>query len=126
MTKRPNIQLSNAVDGAVKDYAEERDMNKSEGYEELLEFALDFRPPTEDEREALINYHVDKLGYETGEATHLLSTQAEIAVLSDFISGSPGYVGPLFFVVYGYPETYTLLSYADMEEGTLKEVQQEG
>jgi len=34
---RPNIDISNRVHGAVKDYAEEKDINLSEAYEELIE-----------------------------------------------------------------------------------------
>ena len=34
---RPGIDISWSVHGAVKDYAEEKDMNLSEAYEELIE-----------------------------------------------------------------------------------------
>jgi len=125
MSKRPNIKISNETDGAVKDYADNLGITKSEGYEQLLQFALNFRPPTEDELEHLIQYHIDGNGYTREEAVHLTKHNANIAVLDQFVSGSPGYVGPLIFAVYGYPETYTLYAYEDLAEGTLHEVNRE-
>jgi hypothetical protein len=129
MAKRPNIEISNRLDGEVKDYGDERGQTRSEAYTELLDHALDFRPPTDEEREHLIEWLIEnRFGAEYNssyeEAAHLVETTASVAVLDGFISDVPGYAGPLVFVVYGYPETYTLYQYADDGE-TLTEVPRE-
>lgn len=38
---RPNIQISHSLNGNVKDFAAEHDMNTQEAYQYLIEFALD-------------------------------------------------------------------------------------
>lgn len=38
---RPNIDLSHATHGRVKDFAEERDITLTEAYEQLLNAGLD-------------------------------------------------------------------------------------
>lgn len=38
---RPNIDISHALNGRVKDYAADNDMNASEAYEYLIKRALD-------------------------------------------------------------------------------------
>jgi hypothetical protein len=125
MSKRPSIQISSEVDGKVEDYAENRDMSRSEAYEQLLDFALDFRPPKEEEKVHLINKLIE-YGHNPESAEHMIRNMSDVAVLDNFVSGSPGYVGPLIFVVHGYPETYTLYQYEDYENGEITVVEQEG
>lgn len=38
---RPNIDISHALNGRVKDYAEENDLSLADAYQEIIETGLD-------------------------------------------------------------------------------------
>lgn len=125
MTKRPNVQITNQTDGAVADYADERDLDKSEAYEELLAHASEFRPLSDEEHEELIdwvtNHHFGGADMRE-EAEHAVRT-GTVTAIDRYQSGSPGYRGTLILAIFGYPETYTLFQYD--QDGALTEVDRE-
>jgi hypothetical protein len=128
MTKRPNVQISNQTDGAVADYGEARDLDKSAAYEELLQHAQAFRPITDTERDALTDWLVENhygTGYDDSRdhAEHSVET-GTITAIEGYVSGSPGYSGTLILAIFGYPETYTLYTF-DEETETVTEVTRE-
>lgn len=40
-TMRPNIDISHTLNGRVKDYAEQQDLNLAEAYREIIEAGLE-------------------------------------------------------------------------------------
>lgn len=128
MTKRPSIQIQSQTDGAVEDYADERDLDKSEAYEQLLQHAQTFRPLTDAESAALVDWVADHhLNAQTDEerqqAEHLVKNATATAI-DGYSSDTPGYAGTLLFTVFGFEETYTLYRYDD-DSGIVEEVERE-
>lgn len=67
------------------------------------------RKPTVKEREELKNYvYIEMFNEQEYETVDQTVNNAHIGIIEDYISDSPGYVGKLLFVVWGFSGAYEL------------------
>lgn len=72
----------------------------------------EWREPTNEEVELLINDEIERFGINAEEADELVQN-AYVQVLDNFQSSSPGYSGRIMFVVFGYPQTADFFMFAE-------------
>lgn len=69
------------------------------------------RKPTAEEKKELID-HMVSLGYDREDEKSNVNN-SYIAVFDRYISDTPGYVGKLMFVVWGFPSAYNVFIWED-------------